>query len=98
MATIVGKLFYIHIVKNDYYENLVDNQFHKSKVIQGNRGYIFDRNGKYIAKNKTAFSFLVDTNQNYDKEKILNKLSKYFSPQVTILNRQPWFPNFFFSF
>ena len=78
MSTIVGKLFYIHIVKNDYYEKLVDNQFHKSKVIQGNRGYIFDRNGKYIAKNKTAFSFLVDTNQNYDKEKILNIFSKTF--------------------
>tara|TARA_S200000501_G_scaffold366785_1_gene402170 strand:- start:2013 stop:3737 length:1725 start_codon:yes stop_codon:yes gene_type:complete len=78
IATIVGKLFYIHIIKNDYYENLVNNQFLKSKIIQGSRGFILDRNGENIAKNKTAFSFLVDTNQNYDKEKILNIFSKTF--------------------
>ena len=78
IITIVGKLCYIHIIKNEYYEKMVNNLFLKSKVVKGNRGFILDRNGKYIARNKTAFSFLVDTNNKYDEDKILELFSKTF--------------------
>ena len=75
---ILGKLFYIHIIQNQYYEELVNSKFLKSKVIEGSRGQIFDRNGNSLAKNKTVFSFLLNTEQKYDRDKILNLFSENF--------------------
>ena len=56
----------------------MNSKFLKSKVIEGRRGQIFDRNGNSLAKNKTVFSFLLNTEQKYDRDKILNLFSENF--------------------
>jgi len=74
-----GNLFNIHVLKKDFYTEKVNTKIISKQKLQGKRGLIFDRNGNYLARNIKAYTFIVDTYQKYDKEKILDLFSKTFN-------------------
>lgn len=67
-SSLLYRVFYLQIVKSDYYlENYI--QTAKKKVTtSGTRGMIYDRNGKPLAINKLAYSVTIEDNLNYSDE------------------------------
>ena len=64
-AIIVQRLFVLQIVNGkDYLENYTLS-IRRTKVIQGTRGNIYDRDGELLAKNRLAYSVLIEDNGHY---------------------------------
>ena len=51
-AILVNRLFYLQIVKGDYYLNNYKLQIKKTRELSGTRGNIYDRNGNLLAYNE----------------------------------------------
>lgn len=74
---LVGRLFYLQIVKGEDYLENYELQIRRTKDIPATRGNIFDRNGELIAYNELAYSVTIedtiptDTNAE-EKNEILN--------------------------
>ncbi len=49
------------------------------RSIQGNRGYIYDRNGEVLAETVHKYTFWVNTQKNFEKEKIIELFSSEFN-------------------
>ena len=56
---IVGRLFYLQVIKKNTYATLSMNNLLKVIPIPANRGLIYDRNGVLLAKNTPVFSLVV---------------------------------------
>ena len=70
--TLASSLFYVQIVKSDYYTNQLETM--TQLVIEGDsapRGRIYDRNGRIIVDNKASKIIY------YQKEKIIKSLLIY---------------------
>jgi len=52
---VLGRIFYLQIIKGDYYKNLSNNNRIKTVVIHAERGIIFDRNGTPLVFNVPGF-------------------------------------------
>lgn len=78
-SVLVGRLFYLQIVKGEDYLENYELQIRRTKDIPATRGNIFDRNGELIAYNELAYSVTIedtiptDTDAD-DKNKILNEI------------------------
>ena len=72
-AILVNRLFYLQIVKGDYYLNNYKLQIKKTREVQGTRGRILDRNGTVLADNVLAYSVTIEDNGDYDTTKQKNK-------------------------
>ena len=57
-AIILGKLFYIQIIDDEYKINSNNNSM-VYDIIYPTRGIIYDRNGKIIVSNKVTYDILV---------------------------------------
>ena len=55
-AILISRLFYLQIVKGDYYLEHYKMQIRKTREIPGTRGNIYDRNGNLLAYNELAYS------------------------------------------
>lgn len=53
---LIGRLFYLSIVKGNYYLNNYESVNQKNKNNSGTRGNIYDRNGNLLAYNDLAYS------------------------------------------
>lgn len=60
---IVLKLFYLQVVKHDFYEDMAKNQSSVTVTLDKNRGMIFDRNAKVLATNVYTASVYVDASK-----------------------------------
>lgn len=58
---LVGKLFYIQIIKGDEYSTDHKKRLEKSIIINGQRGNIYDKNGKLIAYNNMTKSVTINS-------------------------------------
>ena len=58
----IGRLFYLQIVKGNYYLNNYELQIRKTRTIPGTRGNIYDRNGNLLAYNDLAYSVTFEDN------------------------------------
>ncbi|MDO5017842.1 MAG: penicillin-binding transpeptidase domain-containing protein [Lagierella massiliensis] len=56
MILLFSKLFYLTIIKGDYYRDISDNARIRDIEIVAPRGNIYDRNGEILASNKTVFT------------------------------------------
>ena len=56
MLILFLKLFYLTVVKGDYYSEMSENTRIRDIEIAAPRGNIYDRNGEIIATNKTVFT------------------------------------------
>ncbi len=76
-SVLVGRLFYLQIVKGEDYLENYELQIRRTKEIAATRGNIFDRNGELIAYNELAYSVTIEdripTDTSSDKKnEILN--------------------------
>lgn len=65
-AVLVGRLFYLQIVKGEEYLSNSVLRAKKTTVTEGTRGNIYDRNGELLAYNELAYSVV------YEDEGVLN--------------------------
>ncbi|MDR0454778.1 MAG: hypothetical protein LBH05_08210, partial [Deferribacteraceae bacterium] len=54
--TVVGRLFYLQVVKHDFYSKLVETQSNANITFTKDRGLIVDRTGKPLAQNRKTAS------------------------------------------
>ncbi|MCX6782175.1 MAG: penicillin-binding protein 2 [Candidatus Magasanikbacteria bacterium] len=59
IAVIGGKIFFLQIVKGDYYRNLAENNRVRIKPIPAERGLIYDRFGNQLIENVPSFSLSI---------------------------------------
>lgn len=76
-SILIGRLFYLQIVKGEDYLENYELQIRKTKEIAGTRGNIYDRNGELLAYNKLAYSVTIEDTISTDtstekKNEILN--------------------------
>ena len=60
------RLFYLQVLQYEHYLSQSENYRIKREVIEASRGFIYDRNGEVIAKNRMSYSITVDP---YDRDK-----------------------------
>lgn len=71
---VLQRLFVLQIVNGeDYLENYTLS-IRKTKVIQGTRGNIYDRDGEILATNRLAYSVQIEDNGSYDSREQKNEL------------------------
>ena len=61
-SVLVGRLFELQIVNGQQYLDDYKLQIQKTRIIQGTRGNIYDRNGKRLACNELAYSVTIEDN------------------------------------
>ena len=52
---IIARLFYLQVIRVEYYKNLSENNRTRTKIISAPRGIIYDRNGKPLVSNSEIF-------------------------------------------
>ncbi|MDD6236330.1 MAG: stage V sporulation protein D, partial [Clostridiales bacterium] len=52
-ATLIGRLFYLSVIQNDFFQTKASNQQMRDITINANRGTIYDRNMKVLAQSAT---------------------------------------------
>lgn len=55
LSIIAARLFYLQVIRANYYKDLSDNNRTRTKVILAPRGIIYDRNGKPLVSNSEVF-------------------------------------------
>ncbi|MDD2979207.1 MAG: penicillin-binding transpeptidase domain-containing protein [Hespellia sp.] len=73
-AVMIGRVFYLQIVKGEYYLNNYKLQIRKTREIAGTRGNIYDRNGNLLAYNELAYSITIEDNISADTVKEKNAI------------------------
>ena len=76
-AVIAGRLFYIMVVKAEYYSERAEQLHERERSIKAPRGKIYDRNGNILADNRAVCSVSVIHSQIEDEEEVINLLEKY---------------------
>ncbi len=59
-SILVGRLFYLQIVKGEYYMDNYKLRIRKTRTIAGTRGNIYDRNGNLLAYNELAYAVTIE--------------------------------------
>lgn len=78
-AILIQRVFYLQIVKGQYYLDNYKLQIRKTREVPGTRGNIYDRNGELLAYNELAYSVMIEDNGDYssmtlkEKNKIINE-------------------------
>ena len=78
-AILIQRVFYLQIVKGQYYLDNYKLQIRKTREVPGTRGNIYDRNGELLAYNELAYSVTIEDNGDYssmtlkEKNKIINE-------------------------
>lgn len=87
-SILVGRLFYLQIVKGQEYLDNYKLQIQKTKEVEGTRGNIYDRNGKLLAYNKLAYAVTIEDNGEYDDREQKNKeLNQVISKVIGIVEK-----------
>lgn len=72
------RLFYLQVVRADYYKNLSDNNRTRSKIIPAERGILFDRKNRPLVRNVPSYRALEEKDKKtqwIEKEKALELLA-----------------------
>ncbi len=83
MIVFTGRLFYLQIVRNHYYESLANSNKEQIVPITAHRGEVYDRNGVVVVENVKAHTLSiipVYLPRNYfEREELLIRISKDFN-------------------
>jgi stage V sporulation protein D (sporulation-specific penicillin-binding protein) len=74
---IIVRLSYLQIIKHNSYLTVAENQWSKSITLPADRGTIYDRNGKTLARSVTRWRLGLATRQISDTSLLIKSLSKY---------------------
>ncbi|MGX8687932.1 MAG: penicillin-binding transpeptidase domain-containing protein, partial [bacterium] len=72
---VVGRLYYLQIVRGDEFLAEFQSSIRREIAVPAERGRIFDRNGKLLAYNETAYNIVIrdETTQEDDTNALLNE-------------------------
>lgn len=71
------RLFYLQVLRNDYYTRLSDENRVRTEIVRAPRGILLDRNGKPLVSNSPAFTILEGKKiRILEKNEALDLLSK----------------------
>lgn len=73
-SLLLGRMFYMQILKGNDYKILSDKNRINVILLPPKRGYIYDTNGRILAKNKASYSIAIDRKQTENYKKSLEKL------------------------
>lgn len=73
---IVVKVFYIQVIDYNKLNKLANDLWSRNLPLEGNRGIIYDTNGKVLASNLTTTSLVLIPNQIKNKEEVSKVLSE----------------------
>jgi penicillin-binding protein 2 len=77
---IIGKVFYLQVVRGDYYRSMAENNRIRSLEVKAPRGLIVDRNGEVLASNVPSFDLVLSPieffNNQANREKIYFEISR----------------------
>ncbi len=59
-AVLISRIFYLQIVKGDYYQDNFQLKIIRERSISAARGNIYDRNGNLLAYNELAYSVVIE--------------------------------------
>ena len=90
LLTVAGRLFYLQVLKYDYYSELSQGNRIRTEPIPPSRGLILDRNGLVLADNQPAFNLELVREQVGDAKAVDAALAQLVSIGVLILRfREP---------
>ncbi|WP_034785498.1 penicillin-binding transpeptidase domain-containing protein [Eubacterium xylanophilum] len=76
-GALIGRLFYLQIVKGEVYEKKATINKEKRRTLKSSRGQIFDCNGKLLASNEQSFAITIeDVGQVKDNTELNNIILK----------------------
>lgn len=82
------KLFYIQIVKHNYYVNKAKQRSIASYIIKAPRGEIITADGVVVATNRAMFQLYIDLESLKNEEEVLKKLSQILNEDFGILKER----------
>lgn len=101
LLTLLGvRLYYLQIVKGDYYAEKAENQRIRLIPIPAPRGAIFDRNGKILVDSRSTYNITlanepikkIDVSERIpDYARGLSLEEQYVSERLNVIKRQPGF-------
>lgn len=78
-VVIASRVFYLQVIKGDYYFNLAENNRIRIKPISSERGLVYDRYGKQIVENIPSFSLSIVPydlpRNNEERANLISKIS-----------------------
>ncbi len=74
-SVVVGRLFYLQILENEYYQALAQGQHKSGTFLTGNRGEVFFKSGELLAHNEITYHAYTVPSSVLEKEKTAEKLS-----------------------
>ena len=78
------KIFNIQIINKDTFKKIVENKGYKIINRYGLRGDITDKNNKILSQTISKYTFWINTNKSFEKDKIINLFSKNFNKPDSI--------------
>jgi len=75
VAVLAGRLFYLQVVKHDYFSDLSQGNRIRIEPIPPSRGLILDRNGEPLALNRPAYQLELAREQTPDVDDTLERLA-----------------------
>ena len=87
---VIGRLFYVQIIKGDYYKELAYKQQTKDRTVEASRGTIYDSKGNILAISVSSNTLTVAPKNLADeqKQKIANELAGILEIDVdNVLNK-----------
>lgn len=79
LLLIVVRLFQLQVIKHDSFLARAENQWSRSVVLPADRGAIYDRKGKTLARSVTRWRLGIATRQISNSAELIKSLSKYVS-------------------
>ncbi len=76
LTALAGRLYYLQIVKGEYYSERAENQRVRLIPIPAPRGAIFDRNGKLLVDSRPTYNVVL-TNEGFKALKVNDRVEDY---------------------
>lgn len=74
---VVGRLFYLQVIKGGYHERLSDQNSMRLQVVHAPRGLILDRNGVIIARNRPSYQVALLPTRLKDSKTVMANLMRF---------------------
>ncbi|MBU4298426.1 penicillin-binding protein 2 [Patescibacteria group bacterium] len=85
---IIGRLFYLQVLRGDYYRAIAHGQQKTIKEVNGERGRIFFNGGQILAANEEGKFLYVSPKEIKDKEETARAISEIINfPEIAILEK-----------
>lgn len=71
---LIHRLFTLQVIEGKEYQQNFTLKIEKTRTIDGNRGNIYDKNGKLLASNELSYTITIEDNGSYDSSSEKNRL------------------------